>query len=216
MNLSTGVAALDRLFSGVGRDDEGLPAGSIVAVQSPPAAQVDSLLAAGIDQRPTHYFTTTRSEATVRESFARASVDPEFDRVTAVNRSDPAASIRRGLADLDSGEDVVVDTVDVVETGTATGEYLAFLDDLAGRLTETDSVALLRGIDDDATPNNRRYTLDAADFVWNVRPVESTGSQKMEYYLAIPKARGIDLDEKERLLKIDVGGDFHVDKSRNI
>jgi len=216
MNLSTGIAELDRLFSEIGRADEGLPAGSIVAIQAPPAAQVDSLLVAGIDQRPTHYFTTTRSKDAVRAAFERAAGDPAIDRIEGVDGSDAATQITDALADLETGEDVVVDAVDVVEAETGTSEYLAFLDRLAARLRETDSIALLYGIDDDAAPANRRYTLEVADFVWNIRPTPATGSQKLEYYLSIPKARGIDLDEDDRMLKIDVGRDFIVDKSRNI
>ena len=216
MNLSTGIRELDRIFSAVGHDDEGLPAGSVVVVQAPPAAQVDSLLAAGIDRRPTHYFTTVKSEATVRETFERVADDPQVDCVEDVDGSDGLDRIEAELAGLDREEDVIVDVVDVVEAEASTVEYLAFLETLADRLRETDSIALLRGIDDDATPDNRRYTLDAADFVWNIEPVAATGSKKLEYFLSIPKARGVDLDEQDRLLKIDVGRDFYVDKSRNI
>lgn len=216
MHLSTGIGALDRLFSEVGRADEGLPAGSVVVVQAPPAAQCDSLLAAGIDRRDTHYFTTVRGEAAVRESFERVAEDPQIDRIEDVTGADGLDRIRASLDDLDEGEDVIVEVIDVIEAGARTAEWVGFLETLGDRLRATDSIALLRGLDDDATPANRRYTLEAADFVWNVRPEVATGGKKLEYYLSIPKARGVDLTEDERLLKIDVGTDFYVDKSRNI
>lgn len=216
MHLSTGIAQLDRLFSGIGRSDAGLPPGSIVVVQAPPEAQVDSLLAAGIDQRDTYYFTTVRSERAVRDSFDRVADDPQVDRIVDVDAANGLERVREGLADLGEREDVVIEAVDVIEDGAGTDEYLAFLETLGERLEETDSIALLHGLDDEATPTNRRYTLEAAHFVWNLIPVESTGDKKVQYYLSIPKSRGIDLDEDDRLCKVDVGSDFYLDKSRNI
>jgi KaiC/GvpD/RAD55 family RecA-like ATPase len=215
MNLSTGIDELDRRFSTVGRRDEGIPAGSIVVVQSDPGAQCDSLLAAGIDERETYYFTTVRSERAIRESLERAS-DPVVDRIADVDGDDALERIEAVLDDLGEREELIVDAVDVVEAAAETDEYLAFLGTLSDRLAAADSIALVHGLRDDHTPANRRYTLDVADFVWNVEPVPQPDNGQLAYYLSIRKARGIDLAEDDRMLEIDVGRDFHVDNTRNI
>lgn len=215
MRLTTGITELDRRFSDVGEPGQGLPPGSIVAVQSPPEAQCDSLIAAGIDERETVYFTTVRSEAAIRESLDRVADDPDIGGIVDVTGEDATGRITDALADLGDGEDVIVEVVDVIEEAATTGEYVAFLDELTERLVETDSVALLHGLEDGHTPRNRRYTLEAAHFVWNLRTKREEG-RTLTYTLSIPKARGVTLDEDDRLLEVDLGNDFYIDDTRNI
>jgi len=208
MTLSTGIDPLDRKLDG------GIHPGSIVAVVTPPEAQVEPLLIASINRRPTQYFTTVKTEDGLRRQLDRLADDPRLERLEHVGIDGAISSILAHTDDLGERHDVIVDVMDPLETDRSMTRYATFLSDLSQRLIDTDSVALLSCLDSGHEPDNRELTLTIADYV--LRLVPERGSKKLAYYLEVPKATGVALTENERVFKIDLGKDVRIDRSRDI
>jgi hypothetical protein len=208
MRLSTGIDALDRVLGG------GIPAGSLVVVTSPPEAQVDPLLNAGIHERPTHYFTTIRDPSAVRDELDRHHESPKIASIRHVGVDGGLEDILSEMETLQPGEDVIVSVLDPLETATQQTEFVSFCNYFVKRLQETDSLGIVHCLDVEDPPSNRNYTLAAADFVFQLR-YEPTGS-KLVYRLEIPKASGLSLSEEERVLALNLGQTVSVDTSRDI
>lgn len=210
MPLSTGIDELDR------RLDGGLIPGSVVAVTAPPETQFGPLLAAGLDLRPTTYFTTVRTPEAVRESVGRVTTNPDLRTVEHLDGASGAAQIVAELDDLSGDADIVVDVMDPIESATGQPEYVEFLNAVSTWATETDGLAVLHCLDTDTDPENRKFTLSVADAVFELSVVRHDREAALEYRLAVPKASGITLTEGERMLDIDLGRDVYVDVSRSI
>lgn len=208
MTLSTGVRAIDRTFGG------GIPAGSLVVLTSPPEAQVGPLLNAGVHVRPTIYFTTIRTETAVREELDRLMSEPKLKSVTHVGVDGALDDILAGVASLEDGEDVIVDVLDPLETAADPQEYVTFLNEFSDRLQTTGSLGIVHCLDTEDTPDNRKLTLAAADFVWQLRCKRTGG--KLSYSLDIPKASGITLPDEDRRMDLQLGRTVTIDTSRDI
>lgn len=207
----TGIAELDRKLGG------GIPPGTLVAVEAPPRAQREPLLcrAASAGSRPTTYFTTIRSAGAVRKQFERANVAADsLDTVVEIRPESATGTIPEKLADLEPGQDFLVDVVDPIEDTVDQRTYAEFLNDLTERLRDTDSVGYLHAYAGPAPTDQRQLTLDIADFVWRLDPVDSRG--EINYVLRIPKTNGLALSPADRHLEISVGQDVDIDQTRNI
>ncbi|MFC7027484.1 hypothetical protein ACFQH8_08190 [Halomicroarcula sp. GCM10025710] len=53
-----------------------------------------------------------------------------------------------------------------------------------------------------------------ADHVWRLEP-RREGARSLTYYLEIPKANGLPLDENDRVQELDVGSSVQVDRTRD-
>lgn len=208
MTLSTGIGPLDRKLDG------GIYPGSIVAVVTPPEAQVEPLLYASIDRRPTQYFTTVKTEDGLRRQLDRLTDDPQLERLEHVGIEGALSTILEHVDNLGTQHDVVVDVMDPLENDLSMTRYSSFLSDLSQRLIDTDSIAMLACLDSGNEPDNRELTLTIADYVLRLTPERST--KRLSYYLEVPKATGKTLTEKERVFKIDLGEDVRIDRSRDI
>lgn len=202
MLLSTGMEAFDRIFGG------GIPPGSLVVLTSPPEAQVDPLLHASLHDRPTHYFTTIRDPEAIRTEIGRLLEDPQIRSMTNVSIEDGLSQIISGISDLEAGEDVIISILDPLEESAVLSEYVSFLNNFVKRLQETGSIAILHCLETDDHLPNRRFTLAAADFVWQLRIQRQT--HKLHYTLEIPKAGGLTLSEDDRVLRLNLGQKVHV------
>lgn len=208
MTHATGIGELDRKLGG------GIPAGTLVAVEAPPRAQREPLLCAGADHRATMYFTTIKSRTAVRKQFERAATDGNLHTITEIRPESATGTIPERLDDLGEGRDFVVDVVDPVEEAVDPRTYGDFMNDLTERLTDTDSVGYLHAYRGDRRSRQRQVTLDVADFVWRLEPVETR--EAIEYVLKIPKTNGLGLSSKDRRLEIQIGSDVDIDQTRNI
>lgn len=208
MTLSTGVQAIDRTFGG------GIPAGSLVALTAPPEAQVGPLLHAGVHVRPTLYFTTIRTEAAIREELGRVMPDPKLKSVQHVGVDGALVDILAGVQALDTAEDAIVAILDPLEETASQEAFVTFLNDFSDRLQETGSIGIVHCLDTEDTPANRKLTLAAADFVWQLR-CERSG-RKLSYSLDVPKASGITLPDEDRRLDLHLGETVTIDTSRDI
>lgn len=208
MTLSTGIDPLDRKLDG------GIHPGSIVAIVTPPEAQVEPLLCASITLRPTQYFTTVKTEDGLRQQLERLGGDPQLERLEHVGIEGALSTILTHADNLGTKHDLVVDVMDPLENDLSMTRYSSFLSTLSQRLIDTDSIALLACLDSGHEPDNRELTLTIADYVLKLVPERS--SKRLSYYLEVPKATGKTLTEKERVFKIDLGNDVRIDRSRDI
>ena len=104
---------------------------------APPETQFGPLLAAGLDLRPTTYFTTVRTPETVRESVARVTTDPDLRGIEHLGGDSGAARIVDSLDDLTGEADIVVDVMDPIEGATGQSEYVDFLNAVSRWCSET-------------------------------------------------------------------------------
>jgi len=208
MTHATGIAQLDRKLGG------GIPPGTLVAIEAPPRAQREPLLCAGVDQRSTMYFSTIRSEHAVEKQFERATTEEARRDVHEIRPESATGTIPARLEELGEGEDFIVDVVDPIEDTVDPRTYGDFMNDLTERLNHTDSVGYLHAYEADSQTRQRQITLDVADFVWRLEPVETRG--EINYVLKIPKTNGLDLDSEDRYLEISVGQEVDIDQTRNI
>jgi hypothetical protein len=162
MTLSTGVDPLDRKIDG------GIHPGSIVAIVTPPEAQVEPLLCASIGLRPTQYFTTVKTEDGIRRQLEQLGGDPRLEHLEHVGIDDALTAIRDRTSDLGTERDVIVDVMDPLENDLSMTRYSAFLSDLSQRLVDTDSIGLFACLDSGHEPNNRELTLTENERVFKI------------------------------------------------
>lgn len=208
MALSTGIDTLDRKLSG------GLPAGTLVAVMTPPGIQHDPLLCAGTDERASHFYTTMKSSAAVQRSFERSAGGSEIEHIQQIEPAEADNQFAARIHDIDEGEDFYVDTIDPIEESLDRDRYADLLNSFDDKLAEIGSIGYLYGLATETPPQNRRYTLDFADCVLRLRARQQR--DKLSYYLEIPKATGIALGGVDRYLEIDIDRGVDIDQTRNI
>lgn len=203
--LPTGIDVLDRKLDG------GLPAGSVLAYESPPASQGELLLYELAAPRDTLYLTTDRTESAVADAFDQTSVPTDEPDVRFLSGDAPLDNGRRLFRTMGEGETLVVDAVDALERTERT-RYQTFLAELQNHMHNTGSVAVLHGLRGEHTTELRDTTLHMADVVFRLDTRISGGD--VENTLAVPKFRGGHaLDET---IKLDLGDRVTIDTSRDI
>lgn len=203
--LSTGVDVLDRELGG------GLPAGSVVAFNAPPASQGELLLYELTVPRETLYLTTDRTEEAVRDAFEATLAPTGTPQIRYAAGDDPLDNARRAFRSAPDESTVIVDPNDALER-TDRSRYEAFLNELSNHMQNTGSVAFLHCLAGEYTPALRDTTQHMADVVFDLRMDVSSSS--VETRLTVPKLRGgrallepVKLDLQERV---------RVDTSRDI
>jgi archaellum biogenesis ATPase FlaH len=199
------VTALDRQLDG------GVPAGSLVAVESPAGAQAEPLAWAFMHERPTVYLPTLRGEDDVRADLDALTGLEEYqvDGVSLATPVDDASSV---VELVDGRANVVVDPLDPMESAADPDRYVRFLNGFKRHLTNVGGVGVLlcTGTDTDSTVRSR--TLSMADVVWELRTRVTGGS--VESRLLVRKFRGAQMPDET--IKIRLGERVTVDTSRDI
>lgn len=203
--LRTGIELLDRKLGG------GIPTGSVAALAASPASQSELFLYEIATTRQTVYLTTIRAEDAVATVLEDRGIDPDGVDVIRVDDEDPLGHARSVIADLPDGVTLIVDPVDVLESGAGT-QYRRFLADMKERATGTTSVVVLHCLRDEPTPVHRRDTMHLADLVFQLS-TEVSGDSVVNR-LTVPKFRtGQSIEE---VIKLDMTAEIEVDLSRNI
>jgi len=203
--LSTGVDVLDRELGG------GVPPGTVVAYEAPPASQGELLLYELTRPRPTLYLTTNRTEDAVRDAFESTNAptgDPRFGYIPA---ADSLENARRAFRSIPEESTVVFDPVDALERADR-ARYENFLNELGNHVRNTGSVAVLHCLDTDDTPSLRGTTEHLADVVFRLEMEEAAGD--IETQLTVPKFRGG--AALETPVKLTLRERVQVDTSRDI
>jgi len=203
--LPTGIDVLDRKLGG------GLPAGSLLVYESPPASQGELLLHEFAAARDTFYLTADRTEDAVVDAFEDAAVPQETPDVRYLSSDSPLDDGRRLFRNVGEGETLIVDPVDALER-TDRARYETFLSELQNHMHNTGSVAVLHGLRGDHVPELRDTTIHIADVAFRLRTEISGGD--IENALSVLKFRGGNaLDET---IKLNLSDRVGIDTSRDI
>lgn len=202
--VSTNVRMLDHHLGG------GIPVGSITALISPPASQVNPLFYALMGERSWLYLSTYRSERAVSDELDEllwGDVDIEY-----VGVERPARRTHEALQRTDEDRHVIVDTMNPLEKLANESRYVDLLNGLKEYLLDHDRVAVCHCTRHGDPPPLRESTLTVADMVWKLdTTVEKQG---IENTLIVPKHRS--RETIEDVIKLDLGGEAAVDASRNV
>ncbi|MFC6941544.1 RAD55 family ATPase [Salinirubellus sp. GCM10025818] len=202
--ISTNIRMLDHHLGG------GIPVGSITALVSPPASQVNPLFYALMGERSWLYLSTYRSERAVSDELDEllwGDVDIEF-----VGVERPARRTHEALQRTDEDRHVIVDTMNPLEKIAHESRYVDLLNGLKEYLLDHDRVAVCHCTRLCDPPPLRESTLTVADMVWKLdTTVEKQG---IENTLIVPKHRS--RETVEDVIKLDLGEEAAVDASRNV
>lgn len=205
--LSTGLDALDRQCGSL----EGIPAGSLIALESPPGVQVESLVWTIMTARPTVYVSTLRDKAALQDDLRQAVPSQEYTIHRAAIDT-PIENTWNLLELVDQQVNVVVDPATPLERVEDEDRYVKFLNWLKNHLVNTGSIAILLCTKSERTPQAREMTLAIADVIWEIDTRISGGS--IENHLYFKKFRGHDLPEDT--IKMRLGQRVRIDTSRDI
>lgn len=202
--VSTNVRLLDRQLGG------GIPAGSITALVSPPASQVNPLFYALMGDRSWLYVSTYRSERAVRaelEDLLEGDV-----RIEHVGVERPARRMHEALERAEGTRNVIIDTANPLEKLHYENRYVDLLNGLKDHLLDHDRVAVCHCTRHGDPPPLRECTLTFADMVWKLDTVVE--KQGIENTLVVPKHRS--REAIDDVIKLDLGQEAAVDASRNV
>ncbi len=203
--LSTGVDVLDRELGG------GVPAGTVVAYEAPPASQGELLLYELTRPRPTLYLTTNRTEQAVRDAFEATDAPTGDPEVGYIPGADAIENARRAFRSVPPESTVIIDPADALERADR-GRYENFLNELGNHMRNVGGIAVLHCLHTDEDPGLRGTTEHMADVVFRLRVEED--NDELETRLTVPKFRGgAALDSS---IKLNLGERVQVDTSRDI
>lgn len=203
--LPTGIDVLDRLLDG------GIPAGSIVAFVAAPASQSELLLYELTAARRTLYLSTVRSSAAVADAIERTPTRVGKPNLQTIDADAPIDQVRRLIRTLPERSTVIVDPIDPLEEA-ATARYRSFLNELQTQMVNTDSIAVLHGLDGRLVEDTRDITEYMADIMFKLET--SVEGDRLENRLTVPKFRGgRALDEP---IKLELRERVSIDTSRDI
>lgn len=203
--LSTGVEVLDQELDG------GLPAGSVVAFQSPAASQGELLLYELTRPRSTLYLTSDRTEDAVADAIEAANAPTGDPEIQLVSGEDPIDRTRRAVRRAHEEMTVIIDPVDALERAER-GRYETLLNEIRNHMLNTSGIAFLHALDGPTTPPLRETTQHMADVVLDL-DVQISGSE-IDTRLAVKKYRGGRLPDET--IKLDLAERVRVDTSRDI
>ncbi|MCD2203605.1 RAD55 family ATPase [Halobacterium sp. KA-6] len=203
--LSTGVDVLDRELGG------GVPAGTVVAYEAPPASQGELLLYELTRPRPTLYLTTNRTEQAVRDAFEATDAPTGDPEVGYIPGADAIENARRAFRSVPPESTVIIDPADALERADR-GRYENFVNELGNHMRNVGGIAVLHCLDTDHAPELRGTTEHMADVVFKLR-VEETNDE-VETRLTVPKFRGGNALDSS--IKLNLGERVQVDTSRDI
>jgi KaiC/GvpD/RAD55 family RecA-like ATPase len=203
--LETGIPALDRKLDG------GLPPGSIVVLNAPPASQSEQVIRDLAAARKTLVVTTRRPRASVERSLDRRGLSPETVAVREVDPEESTDHVFTCVRALDDRTNLVIDPVDPIEQ-LPERRYVDFLSRLQTHVREKDSLAVLHSLKSNATVANRGVTEYMSDVVFEL--TTDVNGDNIENRLVVPKFR--DGHPFKEVLKLELRNKVAVDTSRDI
>lgn len=202
--VSTGNVYLDRELNG------GLPAGAITALVSAPASQCNPMFYTLMGEGKWLYLSTYRSERVVRRELEGVLLGDV--RIEHVGTERPVRNAHSVLESVDEPRNVLVDTMNPLESADRERGYVHLLNALKEYLLDTDAIAVLHCTEHGSTPPHRETTLTVADVVLELEIV--VDETVVENHLLVSKYRG--RETVDEIIKLDLGQQLGVDTSRNI
>ena len=211
--LSTGLENLDHAI-----ENQGIRAGSIVAVVSDPNAPGDIVTANMVANRPAYYYTLGRSEEHVRKNIKDVqNVSLETTHISSVDSANPVQTLRGVLENTEfpRAATVIIDPVNVLEE-MAFEEFKQLVRELQSKVNEKDGVGILYGVKAQTDPSNRWFTMSACDTVLQVQH-EQRGESVDEYLTVQKLSSGQELVNNDtRKFQLARSLDIDITTSRNI
>jgi hypothetical protein len=208
--LSTGATELDRQFETTAGSGSGVPAGSMVVIESAPGAQVEPLVWSFMTERPTVYVPTLRDKDAVSDELDDVVANAEYS-VRDVGFDTPVRDCSRAVELIDRQANVVLDPVTPLEDEGG-NRYVKFLNGLKRHLTNVNGLALVLAPTVEQGSRARQHTLSVADVVWELRTEADTSA--VETYLVVRKFRGGEVPDEP--VSLELGQRVRVDTSRDI
>jgi hypothetical protein len=213
-SLSTGMGNLDTKFAG-----GGLHPGSVVVVQTPPAALGQVVLYNLPAGRPTTYVSVGPCDEATRATLGEAGdLDPETLTVEQLPTADSPEAFRALLdgLELPPGGTVLVEPTNLLESSATHSQYATLLSMLAERVTDAGGLAGLLAVESDPLPGHRWLTLHEADTVLTVLHEVSTRS--VHEHLALEKLHPRqDLqDNEDRVFRLPRSLEIDIDTKKNL
>lgn len=205
--VPTGSPVIDERLNG------GIPTGSILSLNAPPDSQAELLLYTLADTQSleTVYITSERSRDAIRDGYERSPISSPTPKIVSVDGESPLDSASDYIKTIPEESIVVIDIINVLENTGGT-RYRRFLNQVQNHMINTNSVALLYGLDGESRSENRDITLNMSDIVFTLRTRIDGGDVINE--LSIPKFRGgTPLDET---LTLELTDTVAIDTSRDI
>jgi KaiC/GvpD/RAD55 family RecA-like ATPase len=203
--LPTGITVLDRQIDG------GIPEGSIVLLEAPPASQSELFLYELTAARGTLYLTSVRSATAVQDALKRVPGRVGTPTVRDIGGEAPLDRAHDLIRDLPEGANLILDIMDPLERRDP-ARYRAFLNELQTHMVNTKGLAVLHAMKGDSPPQNRHLSQHMADVVFDLS-TEFDGAE-VENRLAVPKFRGG--RALEETIKLKLAESVTVDTSRDI
>ena len=203
--LPTGISVLDDKLGG------GIPAGSVVAIQAPPASQAELLLYELTAARPTLYLTTDRTQQAVQDGFDRTTTRTGNVTIRDVPGDTPLDNAQRLFQSLPEGYNLIIDPVDALERQDR-NRYQNFLNGLQNHMHNTGNVAILHCLNGREVPVLRDSTEHMADLIFDLTVTFKGDS--VENRLAVPKFRGG--RALAETVKLELTERVEIDTSRDI
>lgn len=200
--IETGIEMLDRHLDG------GLPAGSVLVYESPPASQGELLLTALAGSQQTTYLPLVRSPDRLEATLADSGVDTAAVSVATIEEPTVEAVIDQ-ISALADDQTLIVDPIDPLERSA---EFQSVLEALTRYLDGGDGFVVLHGLRHGGPPEYRQRTLHVADIVFRLEATFS-GSE-VENRLSIPKFRGGTAPTET--FKLELTDSVSIDTSRDI
>lgn len=203
--LATGIDVLDEQLAG------GIAPGRVVVLSAAPASQSDLFLAQLTTTRETLYLTTQHSASAIESFLDDSHADLENCTVRKVDTESPLESAHRQLQALPEGGNLVVDSMNPLETA-APSSIAQFVNALRERLEDAGALCLLNCVTGHAVPGGRETTEYMADVIFHLET--ETAKERIDNRLYVPKVRG---DRAiERPIKLELTDRIAVDTSRDI
>lgn len=203
--LSTGIRALDRKLN------DGIPAGSLIALSAPPASQSEQFLQDMTAARQTLVVTTRRPRKAIKRSMYRTSPNPENVAVREVDGKAPLEETYSFMEQLSEETNLIIDPLNPLEH-TSKPKYVDFLNAIREEAIASDCLVWLHCLDGRSVPEQRDVTQYIADVIFELNTVVRGDS--IENRLVVPKFRdGQPFDEP---LKLELTNEVSIDTSRDI
>ncbi len=204
--LRTGIDVLDRKLGG------GLPAGSIVLLSAPPASQAELFLYELTATRGTLWLSLNRSDEAVTDSIENTPTETGSPTVRHIPGEAPLDNTGKLVSALPETSNLIVDPIDVLESQEPPSRFRSFMNDLQNHIFNTNSLAILHGLNGRSVPPLRDTTEHFADVVFHLEA--DLSGDEVDNRLAIPKFRGGRAPTDT--IKLNLGEEVAIDTSRDI
>ncbi len=212
--LSTGMGNLDNKF-----ERGGFHPGSVVTVQTPPAALGQVVLYNLSAGRPTTYVSVGPcDDETEGLLVAAGGLDATRLRIEELSSKNPASALETLLdkLELHEGETLLVEPMNLIEKHADSATYTALLATLSETVKEANGLCGLLAVETERVPENRWQTIHHAETVLTV--IHEVSRRTVHDHLALEKLhpRQALRDNDDRVFRLPRSLEIDIDTKKNL